>query len=441
MSSSSASSLSAPGTFYSLWQLPEHYLLLAPDYTILDASDLYLEVTFKQREQIVGRNVFEVFPREEQNDWEVFFDSLEHVRQHATPHTMPRIRYDMERTSAQGGGLEERYWQTTNYPQFDGQGQLQAILLKTYDVTEQQRAEQRAQAMQHDLHESQERSLFILESLPVMVWTTRPDGASDYFNQRWLTFTGKELAQEVGFGWLEGVHPDDQASAGAAWRQAYETGQTYQTEYRLRGADGSYRWVLARGVPRRNAQNEVSMWVGCCIDVHAQKALVAELLQANEEQAQLSDQAYQAFQLAQSQRETFITLFEQAPALIAIVRGPHYVFEFANPPYQELFVSSDLLGRTVLDVVPEAAEQGFIALLDQVYQTGEPFVGKHMPLQLHRRATGQVEERYFDFTYQAFRENGAIVGIFSFAFDVTELVRARQQLQTLAASVPPPAAS
>ena len=83
-------SLSAPGTFYALWQLPEHYLLMAPDYTILDASDLYLAATLKQREAIVGRNVFDVFPRDEQNDWQVFSDSLEHVRQHAhAPHHAP----------------------------------------------------------------------------------------------------------------------------------------------------------------------------------------------------------------------------------------------------------------------------------------------------------------------------------------------------------------
>ncbi|MBC6608830.1 PAS domain-containing protein [Hymenobacter sp. BT188] len=434
-------SLSAPGTFYPLWQLPEYYLLLTPDYTILDASDLYLAVTFKQREAIVGRDVFEVFPRDEQNDWQVFADSLDYVREHAAPHTMPRIRYDMQRSAEQGGGLEERYWETTNYPQLDAQGNLQAILLKTSDVTEQHGAEKRARAMQRDLRESQERSKFILESLPVMVWTTRADGSSDYFNQRWLTFTGREMAQEVAFGWLEGVHPDDRESAATAWRKAYESGESYQTEYRLRGADGAFRWVLARGFPRHTATGEVSMWVGCSVDIHDQKALVLELLQANEEQAALSDQAYQAFQLAQSQRETFYTLFQQAPALVAIVRGPQYVFEFANPRYHELFATDELVGRTVLDIVPEAAEQGFIGLLDHVYQTGEPYYGKQMLLQLHRRATGQMESRYFDFVYQAFRENGVIVGIFSFAFDVTELVEARHQLQALAASPPIPAAS
>ena len=429
--------LSAPGTFYSLWQLPERYLLMAPDYTILDASDLYLAVTFKERASIVGRNVFDVFPRDEQNEWQVFSDSLEHVHQHRTAHTMPRIRYDMQRPPEQGGGTEERYWQTTNYPQLDAQGALQAILLKTEDVTEQRLVEKRAQALQRDLFESQERSQFILESLPVMVWTTGEDGSADYYNQSWLKFTGRSLADELGFGWLEGVHPDDRAKAGAAWRQAYESGAAYQTEYRLRCADGQYRWVLARGVPRRRADGQITMWVGCSVDIHDQKELVKELLHANEEQALLSDQSYQAFQLASSQRETFYALFQQAPALIAISRGPQHVFEFANPRYLELLPDrGELIGKTVAEAVPEAVEQGFIALLNNVYQTGAPFFGKEVPVQLNRGEQSLTETLYFDFTYQAFRESGQIVGVSTFAFDVTELVKARQKLEKLAGTSP-----
>ncbi|WP_426061217.1 PAS domain-containing protein [Hymenobacter sp. B1770] len=429
-------SLSAPGTFYTLWQLPEHYLLMAPDYTILDASDRYLAVTMKQRDAIVGRDVFDVFPRGEQNDWKVFADSLDYVREQAKPHTMPRIRYDMQRTAEQGGGLEERYWETTNYPQLDAQGNVQAILLKTCDVTEQQLAEKQARAMQRDLVESQERSKFILESLPVMVWTTRADGWADYFNQRWLTFTGREMAQEIAFSWLDGVHPDDRAGAAAAWQKAYESGETYQTEYRLRGADGGYRWVLARGIPRLTAAGEVSMWVGCCVDIHDQKQLVVELLQANEEQAALSDQAYQAHQLAVSQRESFYALFMQAPALISVLRGAELRYDFVNPPYYELFPDRELVGRTVAEAVPEAVEQGFVALLNQVYQTGEPWVGREVLFQLNRRDTGKVEDVFVNVTFQALREHGAIVGISVFAFEVTELVKARQKLEQLLNDAP-----
>lgn len=88
-----------------LRQLPEHYLLMAPDGTILDASDRYLAATLKERAAIVGRNVFDVFPREEQNDWQVF--AAPRARQHATPHTVPRICYDMQRPAEQ-----ERPWRS-----------------------------------------------------------------------------------------------------------------------------------------------------------------------------------------------------------------------------------------------------------------------------------------------------------------------------------------
>ena len=430
-----APSISAPGTFYYLWQLPDDYLLLAPDYTILDASDRYLATTGRQRDAIVGHNVFDVYPRAEQNDWRTFADSFEYVRQHATSHTMPRIRYDIPRPAGQGDGLEERYWQTTNHPQFDAQGRVQAVLVKTEDVT----ALHLATASHGDLLESQDRSHFMLESLPVMVWTTRPDGAADYFNQRWLAFTGRPLEQELGAGWLESVHPDDRAGAAAAWGRAYESGVDYQTEYRLRCQDGEYRWVQALGIPRRGRANEVTMWVGCCTDIHDQKLMVQELLRASEEQAALSDQSYQAFQLAQSQRQTFHTLFMEAPALIAILRGPQYVFELANPLYEQLLPGREFLGHPVAVVIPEVAEQGFLSLLDHVYQTGETYFGKEVLARLSRIPGASPEDRYFDFTYQAFKENGTIAGIFVFAFEVTEMVQARQKLEALTAQ--PPATS
>ena len=364
-----------------------------------------------------------------------FADSFEHVRQHATPHTMPRIRYDIARPDGQDDGLEERYWQTTNHPQLDAQGQVQAVLVKTEDVT----ALHQTTATNSDLLKSQERSRFMLESMPVMVWTTRPDGAADYFNQRWLAFTGRSLEQELGAGWLESVHPDDRAGAGAAWSRAYKSGQSYQTEYRLRCQDGEYRWVQALGIPRHNSAGEVSMWVGCCTDIHDQKFMVQELLRASEEQATLSDQSYQAFQLAKSQRETFHTLFMEAPALIAILRGPQHVFELANPLYEQLLPGREFMGRAAAEAIPEAAEQGFIALLDHVYQTGEPFVGKQVLVQLARVPGAALQDGYFDITYQAYREQGQIVGVFVFAFEVTEMVYARQQLEALSPS--PPTAS
>jgi PAS domain S-box-containing protein len=413
-----------------LHQLPGNYILLAPDNTILEASDDYLAATLKRREDVVGTNILDAYTAAEQNEWQVLADSFEQVRQTRQPYTMPLIRYDLKRPAGQGG-YEERYWQATNYPILDAAGNLRYILRRTNDVTAAHFAELERKAMERTLAESQQRALFVLQSLPVMVWTTGPDGDADYFNPRWLQFTGRTVAEELGRGWTTGVHSADQAKVTAAWQQAHAAREKYQLEYRLRGADGHYRWVLAQGVPRITAEGEVSMWIGCATDIHDQKELVAELLQASEAQAALSDQAYQAHQLVKSQRESFYTLFMQAPALIGVVRGRQYVYEFVNPRYQELFPGRELLGRSVAEAVPEAVEQGFIRLLDQVYDTGEPFEGREVLLQVHRHDSGKVENVYFNFTYQAYREHGQVVGISSFAFDVTELVVARKQLEGL----------
>ncbi|QJX45640.1 PAS domain-containing protein [Hymenobacter taeanensis] len=422
-----------------LHQLPGNYILLTPDNIIIDASDDYLAVTLKQRADIVGRNILEAYTAAEQNEWQVLADSFEQVRRLRQPFTMPLIRYDLQRTDGQSG-YEERYWQATNYPILDADGALLYILRRTRDVTEAHLAELQRRRMAQELAESQQRAQFILQVLPVMVWTSQPNGDAETFNERWLQFTGRTPEQERGHGWQEGIHSDDRAKVTKTWQEAAAAKTKYQLEYRLRCADGSYRWVLAQSVPRVNAEGEVTMWIGCATDIHDQRQLVQELLQANEEQMVLSEQAYQAHQLARSQRESFYELFLQAPALIAVVRGPEYRYEFVNPRYQELFPDRELLGRTVAEAVPEAVEQGFIGLLDEVYRSGEPYRGNEVLLQLRRHDSGQLDEVYLNFTYQALREHGHIVGISCFAFDVTELVIARQQLEQLLNRTPNPEA-
>ena len=171
------------------------------------------------------------------------------------------------------------------------------------------------------------------------------------------------------------------------------------------------------------------MWVGAGSDIHEQRQLVQELLAANEQQNSLSEQAYQLYQRAESQRETYERLFEQAPAMIAIARGPEHRYEFVNPAYQQLFPHRQLVGHTVADVLPEIKDQGIIDLLDNVYRTGETFYGSELKMQLERDACGTLRDSYFNFVYQHFCESGQPAGIMVFAFEVTNLVEARQALE------------
>ena len=408
--------------------LPDNFLLLAPDGTVLDNSDAHVQVSMLPRPQAQGKNIFAAYPTPDPQSRADLAASHEAVRRTLRPDVMPLLRYDLERPAALGGGLEERYWQITHYPLLNEQGELQYILQRPQDVTEQHRAIQQAARAQAALTEARARNEFILESLPVMVWTANGDGVPNSFNPRWLSYTGRTLAQTLGEGWAADLHPDDLPHTTELWLHAKQTNTAYQAEYRLRRHDGQYRWTLAQGTPRLDAQGQVQMWVGCNTDIEAQKQLVAELLETAEQQASLSDQAYHNFQDAQQQRETLRNLLLQAPAMISITRGPEHRYDFVNPPFQQLFPGRELLGRTPAEVAPEVVEQGFVKILDDVYRTGEAFHGNEVPVMLDRKSNGQLEEGFFNFVYQRFEENGQPAGITTFAHEVTELVHARRAL-------------
>src|SRR5687768_4858673 len=115
--------------------------------------------------------------------------------------------------------------------------------------------------------------------------------------------------------------------------------------------------------------------------------------------------------------------FQQAPGMIAIVSGPEHVFEFANAAYLELVGRREVVGQRVRDVLPELNQQGTVALLDQVYATGEPFIGRRMPVAFQRQANAPAETRYMDFVYQpVVDDRGRVTGIFAQGFDVTRQV-------------------
>ena len=118
-------------------------------------------------------------------------------------------------------------------------------------------------------------------------------------------------------------------------------------------------------------------------------------------------------------------MFEVAPTLMAVLRGPAHVFELANPVYLDLVGDREIIGKPLAQALPEIADQGFVELLDQVYQTGKPFVGKGMSAHLARNDTGALEERILDFVYQPLTDGeGKVVGIFVQGTDVTNRVRA-----------------
>ena len=128
------------------------------------------------------------------------------------------------------------------------------------DITERKRAEER-------LRESEARFQAMADTAPVLIWMTGTDGLCNYFNKPWLDFTGRTMEQEVGTGWIEGVHPDDVQGCFDGFLPAFHARQPFRIEYRLRRADGEYRWVIESGIPRYTGAGEFAGYIGSNIDI------------------------------------------------------------------------------------------------------------------------------------------------------------------------------
>jgi PAS domain S-box-containing protein len=149
------------------------------------------------------------------------------------------------------------------------------------DITDRKRAEER-------LRESEARFQAMADTAPVLIWMTGTDGSCNYFNKPWLEFTGRTMAQEVGTGWLEGVHPDDVQGCHDGFFPAYHARKPFRIEYRLRRADGEYRWVMESGIPRYTPGGEFAGYIGSNIDITELKRAEAERHRLHQVEADLA---------------------------------------------------------------------------------------------------------------------------------------------------------
>jgi PAS domain S-box-containing protein len=147
------------------------------------------------------------------------------------------------------------------------------VCLSVHDLTEQRRAEWALRRSEHFYRQT-------LESIPGMVFTTRPDGYCDYQSQQWVEFTGVPMAEHLGDGWNRLLHPDDRPRAFAAWRAAVEGRAPYDLEYRVRRRDGEYEWFKVRGEPIRDRDGTIVRWFGVATNIDAMKQAERQLAAA-----------------------------------------------------------------------------------------------------------------------------------------------------------------
>ncbi|SEG51488.1 sensor histidine kinase [Bosea lathyri] len=240
---------------------------------------------------------------------------------------------------------------------------------------------------------------------------------------------GPDLIQFYNDSYAETMGPERHPSAlGAHGRDCWEEIWPVigpQIDYVMAGKGST--WDEERRIEMtRNGRKQDVWWTYSYGPIDVEGGVGGVLVVCNDVTAQV-----QAKDALAHQTRFLEQLFEQAPSFMAVLEGPDHVFRLSNAAYQRLVGTRELTGKPVRDALPEIEGQGFLDLLDEVYRSGEPHIGKAVPLTL-RIDSAPPRDVFVDFIYQPIRDqSGAIVGIFVEGVDVSDHVQAERHLRMI----------
>ena len=131
------------------------------------------------------------------------------------------------------------------------------------------------------LRETQKRFESIANLVPDLLWDSEPDGSTNWYNLRWLEYTGQLFEEAIGWGWTDAIHPDDREASARRYGQAVAAGEPLRQEHRIRRHDGVYRWFVVNASPIKDRAGEVVTMYGAATDIHETKRLEMTLLEAD----------------------------------------------------------------------------------------------------------------------------------------------------------------
>jgi len=248
---------------------PMSVTTIADGYYI-DVNESFLSVSGYTRKELIGRTSLEL------NIWETpekradFIGKLKERGSVVNVETTLRTRDGSRRlllSSAERLDL----------------GGVECLLMASSDITERMLAQQA-------LQESEARFRNMADTAPVMIWVTGADKLCTYVNQQWCDFTGRTMEQELGNGWTKGVHPDDYSRCMETYVNAFDRREPFSMEYRVRGADGAFYWVIDSATPRFSTTGEFLGYIGSCMDITARKESEESLRLAHAEVSRLKNQ-------------------------------------------------------------------------------------------------------------------------------------------------------
>ncbi len=218
------------------------------------------------------------------------------------------------------------------------------------DVGERVRVASERLRSEQALRNSEAQFRAFAQAMPNHVWASRPDGYLDWFNHQVYAYAGKEPGSMDGTAvWADVVHPDDLPAAGEAWAKALTTGTVYETEFRIRRADGAYRWFLVRAEPVRDGEGRITRWVGSNTDIDDRRRQAAELAALNADLAALNADLEQAVETRTRERDRVWT----ATSDLMGVAGLDGFLKQVNPAWTRMlgWSEAELTTRPFLDFI------------------------------------------------------------------------------------------
>jgi len=330
-------------------------------------------------------------PVQNYDEWRllVHVDDVDRVERERYESIRQRCPFNVEYRVMHGSG--EVRWIASRGQGWCGEdGELTRVLGINMDVTERKRAETQ-------LHESEQRFKALADSAPVLIWINDHEGAR-FFNQAFRDFVGvRDDAELVGSAWMDYLHPEDRDSYAGAYRNALESQERFEADFRMRRPDGEYRWMKALATPRFTETGAFLGYAGCTTDIHERKITEGQL-------------ALLAAVVNSSQDAIYS--FTLDGKIISWNRAAESLFGWAE---------AEMLGQSVHQLVPRELIEERDGLVELVLR-GEP-VTRFATIRLRR------DGRPFDvsLTFSPVLAQGDIVAISAAARDITETKRAQEQ--------------
>ena len=239
------------------------------EYIIEMANTVMFEKIWrKKEEEVIGKRVVDVFPELKEQKYIELLDKVYNTGKPYRENESPALVKGND-------GLKKFYLDFEYAALLEAGGIVSGIMVTVNDVTEKVLARKKTE-------ESELRFRNIADRVPVLIWMAGTDKRFNFFNNAWLSFTGKSMQEESGNTWIDGIHPADVQHYAEVYQTAFNKREEFHIDYRLRRHDGVYRWVSDHGVPRVTSDGLFEGYIGACMDIH-DELLSQTVLRENEE--------------------------------------------------------------------------------------------------------------------------------------------------------------